>query len=75
VRKERRINDAMKIQYIIQYSIAKTIARKYNVSMKQVFAKYGNNLTTIYINTKGITKTISLALYTSFRRNRVFFKN
>lgn len=50
--------EGWRIQYIIQYSIAKTIARKYNISMKQVFKKYGDKLTYTYTNAKGIVKTI-----------------
>lgn len=63
------------IQYIIQFSIAKTIARKYRISMKQVFKKYGKTITCTYTNDKGIEKTKSLALFRTFRRNTDFFKN
>ena len=51
------------IQYIIQYSIAKTIARKMGISIKQTFRKYGDKLTFTYTNGKGKPKTIKLALY------------
>lgn len=65
--------EGWRIQYIIQYSIAKTIARKYNISMKQVFKKYGDKLTYTYTNAKGIVKTIRLALFKSFKRNKYYF--
>lgn len=65
--------EGWRIQYIIQYSIAKTIARKFDFSMKNVFKKYGDRLTYTYTNAKGIEKTIRLALFTSFKRNKYYF--
>ncbi|MEG1733211.1 MAG: reverse transcriptase domain-containing protein [Longicatena sp.] len=65
--------EGWRIQYIIQYSIAKTIARKYNISMKNVFKKYGDRLTYTYTNAKGMVKTIRLALFKSFKRNKYYF--
>ena len=56
-----------RIQYIIQYSTAKTIARKYGVSMKATFKKYGDSLNVTYINSKGLEKQISLAKFRSFK--------
>ena len=66
---------ASRIQYIVQFSTAKTIARKFDISMKQVFQKYGKSLNVSYINPKGINKEISLALFPSFARNKDFLKN
>lgn len=63
-----------RIQYIVQYSIARTLARKYDISLKKVFKKYHDNLTTTYINDKGKEKTISLAMYRSFKKSDTFFK-
>lgn len=63
------------IQYIIQYAIAKTIARKHDCSMKATFKKYENNLKYTYTNAKGIVKETRLAMYKSFRRNKEFFIN
>jgi len=62
-----------RIQYIIQYSIAKTLARKFDISMKKVFAKFGNALSSSFTNAKGKLKTISFAFFKSFKRNRYFF--
>ena len=56
-----------RIQYIIQYATAKTIARKYGVSMKATFKKYGDSLNVTYINSKGLEKQISLAKFRSFK--------
>ncbi len=67
--------ECWRIQYIIQFAIAKTIARKYDISMKQVFKKYGNNLTCTYTDAKDKVKTISLALFRTFRRSQDFFMN
>jgi group II intron reverse transcriptase/maturase len=66
---------APRIQYIVQFAIAKTIARKYRISMKKVFKTYGARLTVNYLNPKSQPKTISLALFRSFARNKEFFKN
>ena len=67
--------EGWRIQYIIQFSIAKTIARKFDISIKKVFKKYGKQLTYTYTNAKGIEKTIRLALFTSFKRNKYFFSD
>jgi hypothetical protein len=66
---------AWRIQYIIQYSTAKTIARKHDISMKATFKKYGDKLNAKYLNPKGELKEISLALFRSFKRNKIFLKN
>ena len=55
--------------------MAKTIARKYDISMKKVFKQYGKRLTVSYLNPKGQVKERALALFRSFARNREFFKN
>lgn len=34
-----------RIQYILQFSLAKTLAKKYKVSMKQIFRKFGKTVT------------------------------
>ena len=67
--------EGWRIQYIIQYSIAKTIGRKHDISMKQTFRKYGNSLSYTYTNAKGSIKETYLAMYKSFRRNKEFFKD
>lgn len=65
--------EGWRIQYIVQYSVAKTLARKYDISMKKVFKKYGNNLEVRYTSAKGETKSIYLAMFKSFRRDKYFF--
>lgn len=65
--------DMHRIQYIVQYSIAYTIARKCDISLKKVFGKYHSHLMYTYKNDKGISKTIQLALYRSFRKDKTFF--
>lgn len=62
-----------RIQYIIQYSIAKTLARKFDISLKKVFARYGNSLTVNYETAKGCARSVSMALYQSFARQKNFF--
>ena len=62
-----------RIQYIVKLSIAKTLARKFDISMKKVFKKFGSSLSFSYQNAKGKIKTVCLALFKSFKRNRYFF--
>jgi group II intron reverse transcriptase/maturase len=65
-------NRGWRIQYIVQFSTAKTIARKFDISMKAVFKKYGKSLKSNYLNSKGEIKEISLSLRRSFKRNKDF---
>lgn len=69
----RNYYDMHRIQYIIQYSIAYTIARKCDISLKKVFKKYHSQLIYSYTNDKGKDKTIKLALHSSFKRDKTFF--
>lgn len=62
-----------RIQYIVQFSIAKTLARKFDISIKKVFDRYGRVLMVNYKNAKGKTCSVSLALYKSFARQKDFF--
>jgi len=62
-----------RIQYIVQFSIAKTLARKFDISTKKVFARYGKALKVSYQNAKGKACSVSLALYKSFARKKDFF--
>ncbi|MGL5513525.1 MAG: reverse transcriptase domain-containing protein [Sporomusa sp.] len=62
-----------RIQYIVQFSIAKTIARKYDISLKQVFAKYGPSILINYLNERNKERRIRLALYPNFKRRRKHF--
>lgn len=62
-----------RIQYIVQFSIAKTLARKFDISMKKVFARYGRSLLVNYKNVKGKACSVSLALYKSLARQKNFF--
>lgn len=62
------------IQYIVQFSIAKTIARKFDISLKKVFKQMGKLLTYTYTNNKGITKSIYLAMLRTLKRDKEFFK-
>src|SRR5258708_28338433 len=36
-----------RIQYILKYSLAKTLARKYNISLPKVFKRFGKNLSIV----------------------------
>ena len=65
--------EGWRIQYIVQFSLAKTLARKFDISLKKVFARYGKALTVNYENAKGYTRSVSLSLYKSFARQKNFF--
>jgi group II intron reverse transcriptase/maturase len=62
-----------RIQYIVQFSIAKTLARKFDISTTKVFVRYGKALKVSYQNAKGKACSVSLALYKSFARKKDFF--
>lgn len=62
------------IQYIVQFSIAKTIARKFDISMKQVFKRMGKLLTHNYTDSKGKVKSIRLAFLRSFKKDKDYVK-
>lgn len=62
-----------RIQYIIQFSIAKTLARKYNISMRKVFKKFGPPIRVDYLNENNEERKIQLAVYPSFKRRRKHF--
>jgi retron-type reverse transcriptase len=65
--------EGWRFQYIVQFSIAKTLARKFDISIKKVFAHYGKFLSVTYENAKGCIRSVSLALYKSFARQKSFF--
>lgn len=54
------------IRYILGYSLAKTLARKYQISVRQVFRKYGKNIKVPKANGKG---------FIIFRTNVFLYKN
>ena len=61
------------VQYIVQFSIAKTLARKYDISLKKVFTKFGSSIRVDYLNEKKRERSIELALYPNFKRRRKYF--
>ena len=65
--------EGWRIQYIVKFSIAKTLARKFDISIKKVFARYSKDLMINYTNAKGKACSVSLALYKSFSRQKNFF--
>ena len=64
-----------RIQYIVQFSIAKTLARKFDTSMKKIFKRYGKTLKVKFVNVKGKVRTRKLPLFSTFSRRRDFFQN
>lgn len=67
--------EGWRIQYTVQFSIAKTLARKFDISVKKVFARFGSSLLVNYKNAKNKACSVSLALYKSFARQKNFFAN
>ena len=41
------VNGLVRIQYILQYSLAKTFAAKYRISVRKVFTRFGKNITVV----------------------------
>jgi len=65
--------EGWRIQYVVMFSIAKTLARKFDISLKKVFARFGSSLSVSYRNAKDKACSVSLALYKSFARQKDFF--
>ena len=65
--------EGWRIQYVVMFSIAKTLARKFDISAKKVFARFGSSLSVSYRNAKDKVCSVSLALYKSFARQKDFF--
>lgn len=66
-------HECARIQYIIQFSVAKTLARKYDISLKKVFTKFGSSIKVDYCNEKNKERSTQLALYPNFKRRRKYF--
>lgn len=62
-----------RIQYIVQFSVAKTLARKYDISMKKVFTKFGSSIRVDYLNENNKERRTQIALYPNFKRRRKYF--
>jgi hypothetical protein len=68
-------HECARIQYIVQFSIAKTLARKYDISLKKVFSKFGSTIMVDYRNDDNKERRIQLALYPNFKYRRKYFYN
>ena len=66
-------HECARIQYIVQFSVAKTLARKYDISLKKVFTKFGSSIRVDYLNEKNRERSIQLALYPNSKRKRKYF--
>ncbi|WP_407928968.1 group II intron reverse transcriptase/maturase [Heliobacterium mobile] len=63
------------MQYIVQFSVAKTLARKYDISLKKVFTKFSPSIKVDYLSENYKKRRIQLALYPNFKRRRKHFYN
>ncbi len=59
-----------RVQYILKYSLAKTLARKYNISLSKVFKRFGKHITIVIKGKKG-KKDREVSFYS----NRTWTKN
>jgi nicotine oxidoreductase len=65
-----------RIQYILQYSLAMTLGRKYNISTPKVFKRFGKTLTYVIRDKEGKEKkTVSFYLNHDWAKNRDAFQN
>jgi len=67
------LHECARIQYIIQLSVAKTLARKYDISMRKVFKKFGSFIRVDYLSENKEKREIQLALFPNFKRRRNHF--
>jgi nicotine oxidoreductase len=64
-----------RIQYILQYSLAMTLGRKFKISTPKVFKRFGNTLTYVIRDKAGQEKrTVSFHLNHDWAKNRVAFQ-
>lgn len=62
-----------RVQYVLKYSAALTLATKHRLSLKQVFRKYGDSLAVFKQNSKGKTYGISMPVITDWSRHPARF--
>lgn len=55
-----------RLDYILRYSLAKTLAHRHKSSIKKIFTKHGRNLTIKYIDSKGNTIRSSMPKFKSY---------
>ncbi len=63
-----------RVQYILQYSAAKTLAQKHKTKMTRIFASRGKQLTTKVTKDEKVIKEVSLFLNKDWSYNRHRFK-
>ncbi|CAK2186220.1 putative nicotine oxidoreductase [Vibrio crassostreae] len=60
-----------RVQYILKFSCAKTLAEKHKTKVKQIFAKHGSRLTYRLYDDKGeVTKSKHLKLVSKWKKDR-----
>jgi group II intron reverse transcriptase/maturase len=62
-----------RIQYILRFSLAKTMAHKYRTTMKRIFRKHGNNLRFCWQMADGRTREVSFKENTDWQNNLAAF--
>lgn len=63
-----------RIQYILQYSAAKTLAHKHKTKMTKIFGSRGKNLTTKVRKEERVIKEVSLYLNKDWKRDKFRYK-
>jgi hypothetical protein len=63
-----------RVQYILQFSAAKTIAHKHKTKMTQIFASRGKQLKTKVTKDEKVIKEVNLSLNKDWSHNRFRFK-
>jgi group II intron reverse transcriptase/maturase len=58
-----------RIDYILRYSLAKTLAHRHRSSIKKIFKKHGKTLKVEYTNSKGKVKKTSMPKFENFKPN------
>lgn len=64
--------DISRIQYILEYSLAKTLASKLKISVAKVFDRFGDNISFKVISAKG-ERTVKFYKNTDWKTNRKAF--
>ncbi len=60
-------NSFFRIDYILRYSLAKTLAHRHKSSINKIFKKHGKSITVTYINSKGKEVKNSMPKFVNFK--------
>jgi hypothetical protein len=68
------VDGLIRVQYILRFSLARTLAAKYKLSVKKVFVRFGNNITVTVKGRDGKrNRSVSFYLNNDWEKKRMAF--